>query len=100
GICLHLYGVGFNCDALLSVAKLKLEIDTAPISDLQPNILLFGELEITALRLHVVAANGKIGGHVLTDVIRGQMTDVTSIDIGDCDRDVRYGRTRRVGYGA
>ena len=62
------------------------------VADLQPNVLLFGKLEISALSLHVVAANGKIRGHVLTDVVGGQMSDITSINVGDRDRNIRYGR--------
>src|SRR5205807_6439139 len=48
-VCLHLYGAGLNCNALLRITKLKLEIDAMAVPNLQPNVLLFGKLEIPAL---------------------------------------------------
>ena len=96
GIRLHRDRVGFHRDALAGTAYLEFEIDTLAVSNLKPDIFLFGGLKSSRFGPNRVAADIEVRHDVLAGLVGFYSSGLPGLRVCSRNRHVWHGRARRV----
>ncbi len=96
-VSLHCNSIGFDRYLLLSTAQLQLEVNTGPITDVEGNALLLGDLEPGCRHSHRVVSNVEVGRYVLAVAIAGEGAGDAGVIVSDRNARIGNGGTGGVG---